>query len=104
MNQLHRVSATADVVLRVPRGAAGDLERGATRLLERIDAVERVDECDVTGLSPTLNDLRVDATVRVTVGVDGPVERPTATVRETLDGGFGVQAVSVTRTAARPDG
>lgn len=86
------VTATAEVEIRVPRD--GDtLERDAETVLERVDAVDRAEVDGLTGVTPTLNDLEVGATVRLTIRLDDAAE-PAAATREALADGFGVREVS----------
>jgi len=85
------VTATAELELRVPRD--GDtLERDAETVLERIDGVARADVERLTGVTPTLNDLRVGVAVRLRFDSDDPTDA--TTLRETLADGFGVDEVS----------
>lgn len=82
------VTATVEIELRVPRD--GDrLERDAETVLERVDGVEDAAVERLTGVTPTLNDLRVGAAVRVTLDA-----ADADAVRETLTDGFGVYEVS----------
>jgi hypothetical protein len=85
------VTATAELELRVPRDGER-LERDAETVLERIDGVARADVERLTGVTPTLNDLRVGVAVRLRFDSDDPTDA--ATLRETLADGFGVDEVS----------
>jgi len=51
----------ASVLVAVTRDATGDLHEGATARLAAVDGVAAVEALDVTGVRPTLNDLRVEA-------------------------------------------
>ncbi|MFB6269500.1 MAG: hypothetical protein ABEH83_06125 [Halobacterium sp.] len=88
----------ADLTMHVPRDAAGDLECGAESVLAGVDAVERVDSVEVTGLTPRLNDLEIEATVTVAVDVAGAADvAPVDAASDALADGFGVAAVDVAR-------
>lgn len=82
-------TVTAEVTLWVPRGAAGDLEAGARDVLAKVDAVESIDEMDVTGFRPTANDIRVDLRTRLSVTA------PRSAVADALEDGFGVLDATV---------
>lgn len=73
-----------ELTVRVPRGAAGDVEGGVRDVLEAVDGVERAEVRDLSGVRPDALDLYVDADVAVGFadGVSAPIER--------LRGGFGV--------------
>ncbi|WP_142860363.1 hypothetical protein [Salinigranum halophilum] len=58
----------ARLTLRIPRGSQQDLREEARERLARVDAVERVEAFDVTGVRPGLNDLRVRAEATVVCG------------------------------------
>ncbi len=91
----------ATLVVRVPVNAAGSLADGAARTVERIDAVERVEQAEICGLQPGLNDTVVDLCARVTlVGERG---EDLAVVRRTLEAGVGVHDVDGLE-AVEPDG
>ena len=72
-----------------PRGAAGDLEAGARDVLAKVDAVESIDEMDVTGFRPTANDIRVDLSTRLRVTA------PRSAVADALEDGFAILDVTV---------
>jgi hypothetical protein len=94
----------AQLQVQVPRNTPGTLEEGVMEILERIDAVERVEDVDLQGLEPRLNDLTVHATVEGTLDLDrldldthadsvaGGAEatRLDAAIAEQLEDGFGV--------------
>jgi hypothetical protein len=89
------VDALADVSLRVPRGQAGDLERGVADVIESVDGVEAVSVDGVTGVTPTFTDIRVDADVRLTLSVATPDSESLADgVVAHLEDGFGVETVA----------
>lgn len=98
-NQLHTVDATADLVLRVPRGSSGDVESGARRVLERVERVERVESVRLTGVTPTLNDLQVDVTARLALALD---RADAATVEDALGAPYGVARVVAVETDGPP--
>jgi|APHM01.1.fsa_nt_gi hypothetical protein len=90
--QYRRVGVTADLTIEVNRPTDGTLVDGARATVERGDRVT-VDTLEVTGVTPRLNDVTVDATVEATVALD---EDETVTaVRERLAAGFGVTVESV---------
>ena len=97
MNAL-QIDATADLEVSVPRGDDGTLRDGVTTVLGRSGAVDRAEVVDVNGVTPTLNDLRVDASVRVSVHVDETVEDERAAVRDAVADEFGVHAVTAVET------
>ena len=98
-----------ELTVLVTRNAAGDLVDGVRERLRRVDGVTAVEEVDVRGLTPGLNDLRVETTVRLRVGVppdrerdptegdesrlEGDEDSPDDAVRSTLESGFGVRSV-----------
>lgn len=82
-----------ELSVRVPRGAAGDLEGGVRSVLEDVDGVESVEIHGLCGVRPEALDLRVD--VDVTVAFEDAVDDPAGRLRD----GFGVlEASSVTST------
>ena len=91
------IHVTADLELEVPRGRDGTLRDGITAVLRRSAAVERTEVVAVCGVKPTLNDLRVDASVRLAVRLDESVEDERAAVRETVADQFGVRSVNEVR-------
>ena len=93
LNATVPTDVSTDVSLRVPRGEAGDLERGVADVLANVDGVTdaRVDR--VTGVRPTWTDIRVDASARLTLEVEVDGGDPTGTVRDRLEDGFGVTDV-----------
>lgn len=62
----HQADRTERIAVRleVPRDAAGDLHAGVRTKLDRAAGADVLD-VDVTGLQPRLNDLTVEADVRV---------------------------------------
>jgi hypothetical protein len=85
------VEVDCDLELRVPRGDAGDLDDGARAVLENVDDVRAVEVRGIDGMRPDAFDLYVDATARVTMTGDAPVEADDLAAR--LRDGFGVVAV-----------
>jgi len=77
------------VTVRVPRGAAGDVEGGVRSVVESVDGVATAEVRDLEGVRPDALDLRVDA--RVTVAFAEETDAPEAR----LEAGFGVLAVAV---------
>ncbi|NHN61342.1 MULTISPECIES: hypothetical protein [Halorussus] len=92
------IDATADLEVHVPRGGDGTLQDGIADVLARSAAVDRTEVVDISGVTPTLNDLRVDASVRLHVRLDDSVEDERAAVRETVADQFGVRAVTAVET------
>jgi hypothetical protein len=86
----------ADVRLLVARDAPGDVVAGARAVLDRADAVTAVEDLQVTGMRPGLNDLRVEASV--TLRLAGRPADPAATLTD----GFGVDRATVEETTALP--
>jgi hypothetical protein len=92
------IDATAELELDVPRGGDGTLQDGIATVLDRSAAVGRTEVVDISGVTPTLNDLRVDASVRLQVHVDGTVDDERDAVREAVADQFGVRTVSAVET------
>jgi hypothetical protein len=84
LRQTHR--ATLEV--RVPRGAAGDVDGGIRDVVADVDGVEGVEVQDLCGVRPDALDLYVVA--EVTVDFDGEVADPGERLRD----GFGVLEVT----------
>lgn len=80
--------ARAEVNLRVPRDAAGDLPAGVREVLANVDGVAAVEAVEVAGVRPTSFDLRVDATAALRLDVETD-----ATARDRLEDGFGIERV-----------
>lgn len=93
-----KIDATADLEVQVPRGDDGSLQDGIVTVLGRSAAVDRTEVVDISGVTPTLNDLRVDASVRLRVHLDEAVEDERAAVREAVADQFGVSAVTAVET------
>lgn len=87
------VRFAAQLQVQVPRNAGGDLDDGVAAVLERIDEVVDVQDVELKGLVPRLNDLAVDAMVEGRMRLDPAVDDPQAHVRNVLADGFGVAAV-----------
>ncbi|PSQ44329.1 hypothetical protein BRD14_01280 [Halobacteriales archaeon SW_5_68_122] len=83
LTQTHRVTLS----VRVPRGAAGDVDGGVESVVGDVDGVEYVEVHDLAGVRPNALDLHVDAAV--TVELDADVADPGERLRD----GFGVLAV-----------
>ncbi|ELY87911.1 hypothetical protein C483_16428 [Natrialba hulunbeirensis JCM 10989] len=94
-----QTAVVATLTVRVPINAAGSLADGATAVVERIDAVDRLEEATVRGLNPALNETTVDLRVRLVLAPTPVDERPDATtVRTELEDGVGIKAVEDVRT------
>ena len=87
-----RVGVTADLTIEVTRPTDGTLVESARATVERGEGVS-VETVEMTGMTPRLNDVAVEATVEAAVAVDGD-DLETA-VRERLADGFGVTVESV---------
>lgn len=89
------VQVVAELRLRVSRNAPGDLVEGTRRAVAAIDGVVAVDTIEISSITPTLNDLAVDATVTAIVRLEGVLEARQEAVRSVLLDGFGVARVGV---------
>jgi len=86
------VRVEAAVAITVTRNGTGDLEDGIVTVLERNEHVHEVQEVQLHGLTPRLNDMLVQATVVVTMSAQAVDDRdPEATLAD----GFGVSTVDV---------
>ncbi|OTE98797.1 hypothetical protein, partial [Halorubrum sp. SD612] len=63
---IHTPSVEATVTVRVSQAAAGDLVAGARAQIERIDGLI-VEELEIAGLRPGLNDTTVEAVATLAV-------------------------------------
>ncbi|MFC4541781.1 hypothetical protein ACFO5R_07555 [Halosolutus amylolyticus] len=89
---------TATLTVRVPLRASGDLADGARRIVERTDAVDRLERATVRGVSPGLNDTTVDLHARVALdGTDRGADE--AVLRRDLERGAGVVSVDAVESA-----
>jgi hypothetical protein len=71
---IRTVAVVCDCELRIPRGDAGDLDDGARAVLENVDGVREADVRGIDGMRPDAFDLYVDATARVTMAAERPVD------------------------------
>lgn len=92
--QYRRVGVTADLTIQVNRPTEGTLMDGARTTVERGDGVA-VETVEVTGMTPRLNDVTVEATVEASVAVDDETDDPAPAVRDRLADVFGVSVESV---------
>lgn len=94
-----RTARTVAVALavRVPVNASGSLVDGATRIVERSNAVDRADGLELVGLEPGLNDTVVDVHghLRTSVGERG---EDLAVLRRQLEETVGVRRVDELET------
>ncbi|ELZ07848.1 hypothetical protein [Natrialba aegyptia] len=81
----------ATLTVRVPINATGSLADGAARVVERIDAVDRLEDATVRGIDPALNDTTVDLRVRVVFS--DPARRDETDAKTELAAGVGIKAV-----------
>ena len=101
---IHTPSVEATVTVRVSQAATGDLVAGARAQIERIDGLS-VEEIEIAGLRPGLNDTTVEAVATLAVDEEaartaefGADEAVVADrVRERLADGFGVDPERVER-------
>lgn len=93
-----KIDATADLEVHVPRGGEGSLQDGIVTVLGRSASVTPTEVVDISGVTPTLNDLRVDASVHLRVHLDESVEDERAAVRDAVADQFGVRAVTAVET------
>lgn len=91
------VTASVDITLWVPRGAAGDLTAGAMDVLTSATPVVAVEEIDVVGCRPTATDIRVDLTADVRIRTESS---DTNAVEATLCDGFGILTAEVSTVQA----
>jgi hypothetical protein len=101
---IHTPSVEATVTVRVSQAATGDLVAGARAQIERIDGLS-VEEIEIAGLRPGLNDTTVEAVATLAVD-EGAAPDPAFEdaeevvvdrVRERLADGFGVDPERVER-------
>ncbi|ELZ42060.1 hypothetical protein [Halorubrum tebenquichense] len=100
----HTPSVEATVSVRVSEAAAGDLVAGARAQIERIDGIS-VEELEIAGLQPGLNDttveavatLAVDEAARVADAAVDPEAVAPELVADRLADGFGVDPERVER-------
>ena len=101
---IHTPSVEAAVTVRVSQAAAGDLVAGARAQIERIDGLT-VEEIEIAGLRPGLNDTTVEAVATLAVdeaatpevAVEAPETVVADRVRERLADAFGVDPERVER-------
>ncbi|MGM0448490.1 MAG: hypothetical protein ACQERM_09625 [Methanobacteriota archaeon] len=106
---IHTPSVEATVTVRVSQAATGDLVAGARAQIERIDGIS-VEEIEIAGLRPGLNDTTVEAVATLAVDdgaapdaefdaarIDAGDEFVVDRVRERLADGFGVDPERVER-------
>ena len=100
----HTPSVEATVSVRVSEAATGDLVAGARAQIERIDGIS-VEELEIAGLQPGLNDttveavatLAVDEQARVADAAVDPEAMAPELVADRLADGFGVDPERVER-------
>lgn len=94
----HRLTARTELTVRVSQATPGDLAAGARATVERVEGVA-VDDLEIAGLRPGLNDTTVEAiaTLSVAGAADadrGGTARPPdleSRVADRLAEGFGVE-------------
>lgn len=89
-----QVHATLEVL--VTRNARGDLTDGVHDRLRKVAVVDTVETVEIHGLTPGLNDLRVEASADLRLSPDTP-DADDATLEALLEEGFGVAAADVSR-------
>jgi Co/Zn/Cd efflux system component len=95
VQRLPEVTAHADLTVLVSRNAPGDLRDGVRHRLQKIDAVRSVDDFDIRGLRPGLNDLAVEVSAALTLAPDA-AEADASTVEAMLVEGFGIRRATAT--------
>jgi hypothetical protein len=91
-----QVQATLEVL--VTRNARGDLTDGVHDRLRKVAVVDTVETVEIHGLTPGLNDLRVEASADLRLSSDTPdADADDATLEALLQEGFGVAAADVSR-------
>lgn len=88
--QRERHDARAQIHLRVPRGAAGDVTGGVREVLENVAAVAAAAVASIDDVTPAAADLYVDVTADLDLAVPG---EDTDAVAAALRDGFGIERV-----------
>jgi hypothetical protein len=89
-----QVRATLEVL--VTRNARGDLTDGVHDRLRKVAVVDTVEHVEISGLTPGLNDLRVEATADLRLS-PATTDADAATLEALLEEGFGVCDADVSR-------
>jgi translation elongation factor EF-1beta len=89
-----QVRATFEVL--VTRDARGDLTDGVHDRLRKVAVVEHVEHVEISGLTPGLNDLRVEATAELRLSPEA-ADTDDAALEALLEEGFGVTDADVAR-------
>jgi hypothetical protein len=89
-----QVRATLEVL--VTRNARGDLTDGVHDRLRKVAVVEDVEDVEISGLTPGLNDLRVEATADLRLDRTA-ADADDAALEGLLEAGFGVADADVSR-------
>lgn len=87
------VGFVAELRVRVPRSAPGDVFEGTRRVVEAVDGVRSVETVEIRSMTPNLNDLFVATSVSGTLRLHGPIEDGSEAARSVLLDGFGVDHV-----------
>ncbi|WP_224333752.1 hypothetical protein [Haloprofundus halobius] len=105
VQKLPPVSAQADLTVFVSRDASGDLRTAVRERLRTLDGVTSVEEFELCGLQPGLNDLTVEVRTTLVVELDVDVGdggaagaedgSDAATLEAQLLDSFGVKQASV---------
>ncbi|WP_224267982.1 hypothetical protein [Haloprofundus salinisoli] len=101
VQKLPPVSADADLTVFVSRDASGDLRTAVRERLRKLDGVTSVDEFELRGLQPGLNDLTVEVRTTLVVELDADADegaaarRDAAALEAQLLDSFGVKQASV---------
>lgn len=93
-HQPRALTAQAALTVLVSRHADGDLHDGVRDRLERAESVVALQDVEVVGLRPGLNDLTVE--VRATVDVSARPDADARAVEASLERTFGVEDATVT--------
>lgn len=92
--QKQDMTVRAELTVLVSRNARGDLYDGVHDRLRKIADVHRVDDVEIRGLQPGLNDLTVEVRARLVVRADRCDEDDDVAGR--LTAGFGIKRAAVT--------
>ena len=97
-----RVRFAAQLQVQVPRNADGTLEDGLRAVFERADLDIEVEDVEMAGIVPRLNDLAVEAEVRGRMVVS-PEQASAEDVADRLADVFGVAEVDQCRLRQVPE-
>ena len=96
VQQPRSVQVRATVEVLVTRNARGDLTDGVHDRLRKVAVVDTVEHVEISGLTPGLNDLPVEATADLRLS-PATTDADAATLEALLEEGFGVCDADVSR-------